>query len=405
MNEKVPHGWEKVAFDKFVSNMADGGTPSTSKEEYFGGPIAWIVIDDIQRKIFKTTSTLSELGLKKSSAKLWKTGTVILSTGATIGRVGICQVPAATKQGVIGIECNKDTDNIYLYYLLLNSQLTLNKYSQGSTIREIRIPTLSKLTFLKPPLDEQVKIAKILTSVDELIENISLEIEKVAFLKRAAMNDLLIKGGVDKQSKKSEIGDIPNDWDVKTLADICQMSRGKFSHRPRNDPRLFNGDIPFIQTGDVPKEEFEIMGYSQTLNFDGLKVSKLFRKGTLVMTIAANIGEVGILNFDSCFPDSLIGIEVNSNIDPMFLLLSLKQHKKRLEEVAPKNAQSNLNLEILSTFKLPIPEIETQLNISKTILKIEKHRLLLNKLRESYSDLKKSLMQDLLTGKVRVRLN
>lgn len=298
---------------------------------------------------------------------------------------------------------NQNKFDYKFFHYILDHQHKYLRFDYQSKAHPSVIRELYEVPLL--PIGEQRKISQILSSVDSLLEDISLELEKISYLKNALISDLLTKGLTQKKSKKSEIGDVPFDWEIKSLNDICKMHRGKFSHRPRNDPRFFNGNIPFIQTGDVPKEKFEIENYTQTLNEEGLKVSKLFKKDTLVMTIAANIGEVGILKFDSCFPDSLIGIETNSEIDSVFLLLSLKHHKRRLEEVAPKNAQSNLNLEILSTFKLPIPDIKTQKDIAKIIVDIENHRLSLHKMQESYSYLKNSLMQDLLTGKVRVKVN
>ena len=106
MSEKFPKDWKIKPLGSFIKNIGDGGTPSTSDQSNFGGGIPWIVISDIQREIWKTKTTLSEKGLKKSSSKLWKPQTVILSTGATIGQVGIAKTKLATKQGITGIECD-----------------------------------------------------------------------------------------------------------------------------------------------------------------------------------------------------------------------------------------------------------------------------------------------------------
>jgi len=85
------------------------------------------------------------------------------------------------------------------------------------------------------------------------------------------------------------------------------FGRGKSKHRPRNDERLYGGDIPFIQTGDIRNASHIITQYSQTYSEVGLKQSKLWPRGTLCITIAANIAETSILGFDACFPDSVIG--------------------------------------------------------------------------------------------------
>ncbi len=97
MTETIPEGWEENKLGTLISNWGDGGTPSRSKEEYFDGDIKWVVIKDIKFNIFDTKEHLSELGLKNSSTKLWKEGSVILSTGASIGHVGIARADMCTK--------------------------------------------------------------------------------------------------------------------------------------------------------------------------------------------------------------------------------------------------------------------------------------------------------------------
>ena len=101
------------------------------------------------------------------------------------------------------------------------------------------------------------------------------------------------------------MGIIPKDWDVVKLNEKSSIQRGRFSPRPRNDPQFYNGDYPFVQTNDVVNSKGKITTYSQTLNEKGLKVSKLFPQGTILMTIAANIGFTGILTRDMTCPDSL----------------------------------------------------------------------------------------------------
>jgi hypothetical protein len=105
--------------------------------------------------------------------------------------------------------------------------------------------------------------------------------------------------------------------------------RGKFTHRPRNDPRFYDGQYPFIQTGDVANANKFIMEYTQTLNENGYAVSKEFPSGTLVMTIAANIGDMAILNFNACFPDSIVGFLPSKMTDIFFLYHLFSSMKKQ----------------------------------------------------------------------------
>ena len=124
---------------------------------------------------------------------------------------------------------------------------------------------------------------------------------------------------VQAEFKETEVGRIPSDWEVKQIGSVAEVKRGKFTPRPRNDPRFYGGDIPFVQTGDVTNSGGRISEYTQTLNQDGLGVSILFKKGTILMTIAANIGYTGVLEIDMACPDSLVAINGFKNYSNEYL--------------------------------------------------------------------------------------
>jgi type I restriction enzyme S subunit len=226
------------------------------------------------------------------------------------------------------------------------------------------------------------------------------------------MQELLTKGIGHKEFKDTEtcgersrtIGRIPKEWKITKLGEIGELERGKFAFRPRNDPKFYGGEFPFIQTGDISEANGIIKKYSQTLNEDGFKISKLFKKGTIVISIAGNIGDVGILDFDSCFPDSIVGIKANSEqTNHFFLMYLLQKFKSELDSIAPKSTQKNINLGILKTFKLPLPPVPEQQKIAEILSAVDKRLELLRNRKERLERTKKGLMNDLLTGKVRVK--
>src|SRR5262249_51457975 len=142
--------------------------------------------------------------------------------------------------------------------------------------------------------------------------------------KRQAVISHAVTRGLDpaaplKDSGVPWLGMVPKHWEVKKLKNASQVLRGKFTHRPRNDPRFYDGPFPFIQTGDVATADKYITTYSQTLNEEGYAVSKEFPSGTVVMAIAANIGDVAILTFNACFPDSVVGFSPSVRMDTDFL--------------------------------------------------------------------------------------
>jgi len=257
-----------------------------------------------------------------------------------------------------------------------------------------------------PSLPEQKKIAEILTTVDQGIEKVDEAIQRTQRLKKGLMQELLTRGIGHKEFKGTEIGRIPEDWKITRLGEIGELERGKFAFRPRNDPKFYGGEFPFIQTGDISEANGIIRKYSQTLNEDGFKISKLFKKGTIVISIAGNIGDVGILDFDSCFPDSIVGIKANSEkTNHLFLMYLLQKFKSGLDSIAPRSTQKNINLGILGTFKLPLPSLPEQQKIAEILSTADERLELLRKRKERLERIKKGLMNDLLTGRMRVKIS
>lgn len=167
----------------------------------------------------------------------------------------------------------------------------------------------------------------------------------------------------------------------KTLGEVAlDFGRGKSKHRPRNDPSLYGGDIPFIQTGDIRNAAHTIQEYSQTYSELGLKQSKLWPKGTLCITIAANIAETSILGFDACFPDSVIGFVANpEETSSSYVEYLLSSIKTQLEEKGQGSAQSNINLGTFQNLKLPFPPITEQ---ERIVALLDKFELLTNSITE-----------------------
>ena len=151
------------------------------------------------------------------------------------------------------------------------------------------------------------------------------------------------------------------DWPMVPLEEACAIQRGKFSHRPRNEPRFYGGEYPFIQTGDVVRAaNGGKITFTQTLNEEGLSVSKLFQPPVVVITIAANIGDTAVLDFPSCFPDSVVALIPKSETDARYLEVVMRAQKQHLNDVAPQAAQKNINIEILKTVEVPLPPLITQ---------------------------------------------
>ena len=148
------------------------------------------------------------------------------------------------------------------------------------------------------------------------------------------------------------------DWNENKLSDLGVFSRGKSKHRPRNDERLFaGGKYPFIQTGDIKDANLYIKNHTQEYGEFGLKQSKLWNKGTLCITIAANIAETAILSYPACFPDSVVGFNAyESQSSEIFMYYVFEYIKASIQNVASGSVQDNINIDYLTTLNFKIPE-------------------------------------------------
>ena len=239
----------------------------------------------------------------------------------------------------------------------------------GTTRLKLTQASMNKIIIPIVPLAEQQRIVERIESLfaklDEAKENMQnvlegFETRKAAILHKAFTGELTAKWrkrhGVSMES-----------WEEKKLGDCGSLQRGRSKHRPRNDSRLFGEKYPFIQTGDVANAEMYIINHSKMLSDFGLQQSKLFPKGTLCITIAANIGKVGILTYDCCFPDSVVGFLPNNENICEFIYYKLTTLQKELEELAPATAQKNINLKLLNDLKINMPTLDEQTEIVRII--------------------------------------
>lgn len=240
----------------------------------------------------------------------------------------------------------------FLYYLL--GMLDLPSMARGVK-PGINRNDVYALGVRVPPIEEQQRIVAIL---DEAFAGI-------ATAKANAERNLQNAQEMFDARVWSVFNRGQQDWPRKTLREIAtDFGRGKSKHRPRNDPALYGGPYPFIQTGDVRNSSHLISEWSQTYSEAGLKQSKLWPQGTLCITIAANIAETGILGFDACFPDSVIGVvadpEQTSNKYLEYLMQSVKAD---LKAKGKGSAQDNINLGTFENERLPFPALEMQSQI------------------------------------------
>ena len=159
-----------------------------------------------------------------------------------------------------------------------------------------------------------------------------------------------------------------NEYKIEKITDLGTVNRGKSKHRPRNDSILYGGEYPFIQTGDVKKANLHLVDYTQTYNDVGLKQSKLWKKGTLCFTIAANIADSAILGMDACFPDSIVGFLPYENVsDTTYVKYLFDELKLYFQQISKGTTQDNLSLDKICRVKLRVPDYDTQVKVASIL--------------------------------------
>ena len=269
--------------------------------------------------------------------------------------------------------------------LHINKDLVLPKYIyyriqiiqfDHSTHKRYWIQQYSKIRVSIPPIPEQerivARIEELFSQLDAGVETLKkmkaqLAVYRQAVLKEAFEGRLtnhipvsLSLSWASGEETKTLPG-IPEEWHYIALKHLGDLGRGKSKHRPRNDPKLFvDGKYPFIQTGDVKAATNHITTFTKQYGEFGLSQSKLWPKGTLCITIAANIAETAFLGIDACFPDSVVGFTPNDNVLAEYIRYFIESQKIRLWAFAPATAQKNINLDTLENLIVPYCSIDEQ---------------------------------------------
>lgn len=308
--------------------------------------------DSLENEDDFITNAQTLVGYKKVSAN----DLVVNIMLAWNGSFGISQYNGIASPAYCVYRCKPGNNPEYFGYLFSTALFKAEFRRKSTGIIDSRLRLYSDKFFsifsVVPPLEEQNAIVNCITAQNEKIDrfiNAKLRfIEVLKEQKNITAFSLIHIEGLEKGFPERRI---------KSFSNIV---RGKFTHRPRNDERLYEGEYPFIQTGEVSQSGKYINNYRQTLNEWGYSVSKEFPKGTLCMTIAANVGDIAILNFNACFPDSIVGIIPNQEITLDYLYYALKSLKAKLISEATLTTQYNLNIERIGPIKIPLPDINQQ---------------------------------------------
>ncbi len=378
-NQKIPEGWSVKKLGE-VSLLFSGGTPSKTEHKYWdNGNIKWLSAKYIEENKVIGWDYITEAGLENSSAKLAQINDIILVTRVSVGKIYFCEENYAVNQDLTIIR-SKSVNSKFLFFLVKNKQNVITDKSQGLAIKGITKEELSNISLLIPPLPEQEKIAGILGTWDEAIEKLSSLIEQKRNLKKGLMQRLL--------TGKTRLKGFTQPWKEVKLGEVAEFKKGiQLNKLDMIDEGLYpvlNGGISYS-------------GYTNNWNTDkdSITISEGGNSCGFVSYIQEKFWSGG-----HCYTLDKI------KVDKLYLYQLLKFEENNLMKLRVGSGLPNIQLSSLNKFKVNIPsDIAEQKAIADVLSTVDEEINLLNQKLEALKEQKKGLMQQLLTGRTRVKVN
>lgn len=407
----MPNSWKTYKLSE-VGEIIGGGTPSTTKQEYYNGNISWITPRDLSNHnsmfISKGERSITELGLKNSSAKLMPKGSVLLTSRAPIGYLAISENEVCTNQGFKSIAVNdKIADNKFIYYLLKTNIDLLLQNATGSTFQEVSGNIIKNLEFKFPPLQEQQSIASILSAIDDKIENnlaINKTLEEMAM---ALYNHWFVDFGPfqDGEFVESDLGKIPKGWEVKRLDEICNITIGRTP--PRKEPKWFSQyeGVKWISIKDIGNSGIYISETSEYLSEEAITKFNvpIINPNTVILSFKLTVGRVAI-SYERMLSNEAIAHLNRKDIEiPVEFLYSYLKLFDYNSLGSTSSIATAVNTQTIKAMKIIIPNkklLNTYFENVNTIF--EQIKINQNE-NQTLTQLRDTLLPKLISGEVRLK--
>lgn len=388
--------WKMVKLGE-VTEIIKGGTPSRNVEKYFQGNIAWAIPSDITALdsflyIDDTETHITEEALNNSAARLLPAGTVLLTSRATIGETAIATVRMATNQGFANFVCNEKLLNVFLAYYLRYIKEKLNDLASGSTFKEVTKGTLLNIEIPFLPLEEQRAIAEVLSDVDGLLKALDALIAKKRAIKQAIMQQLL--------TGKTRLPGLSGAWERKQLGDLFSIRVGSSkSQYIRQDGRYIIVDMGAVATDGR-------LIVSKYTDYEG----DFLKEGDLVMPkddIGGGkiIGKAAYISANNLYVlgDHVYALRLIEGFPKFFsYLINRYETNSSLKSKVGGSAQLGLSRKAVEEQEVPVPTREEQIAITAVLSDIDAEITTLEQRRDKTTAIKQGMMQQLLTGRVRL---
>ena len=391
-----------------IGRIVGGATPPTKDSANYDGEISWITPKDLSnftgRYIQKGERSITQKGFESSSCQILPKGSILFSSRAPIGYIAIAANELCTNQGFKSIiPDNNLVNNLFLYYLLKYNKEEIEGLGSGTTFKEVSAKVMQNFDIKIPSIQTQKKIADILSSLDDKIElnrriNDNLEQQAQALFKSWFVDFEPFKEG---KFVDSELGRIPEGWRVERLGSVCKCLLG--GTPSRNKEEYWSGKIAWINSGEI--NEFRITKPSEYITQEGLKKSatKLLPKKTTVLAITgATLGQVSLLEIDSCANQSVIGLLENEDIFHEYIYPLIKNRIDDLCSHMTGGAQQHINKNNVEQLEILVPPKKILVEYKQIATPI--YSLISNICFESQkiSKLRDSLLPRLMSGELKL---
>jgi type I restriction enzyme S subunit len=409
----TPKGWRGVTLAE-VATVVGGGTPARGQPAFWDGGIPWATPTDITglrgRWMGRTGSMISEAGLRASSASLLPSGSLLMTSRATIGACAISTIPVATNQGFQNLVPGDETMSEFLYYLVAHRRRDLETLAAGSTFKEISKRSVRSFRIDLPPVPEQRKIAAILSSVDEAIEKTQAVIDQVQVVKKALMQELLTRGlpGRHTKFKKTEIGEIPEGWEVVQLGSVCR----DIADGPHFSPKYVPSEVgvPFLSARNVTIDGWSLGDVKHISRKDHEVFCKRARPeiGDVLYTKGGSVGiaRVNDLPFEFGIWVHVALLKLRTEkVHPWYLASALNSTPCYQQALLYTHGTSNqdLGLTRMAKIRFPLPPLAEQSDVVSRLRAVDERLARERRSREQLGIVKSALVSVLLTGEVRVQ--
>ncbi|MFW3343483.1 restriction endonuclease subunit S [Aliarcobacter butzleri] len=393
----LPKGWSLVELNEICNiNMGQSPKSESYNENNIGLPLIQGNADIKNRKTLPRTYT-------SDITKKCKIGDIIMTVRAPVGAIAKSYHNACIGRGVCSITPKENND--FLYHFLVGYEDKWDKLSQGSTFTAVNGNDIKKIKLPLPPLEEQKKIADILSTVDKKIAFVEENINATEELKKGLMQKLLTEGIGHTEFKDSELGRIPESWKVVKLEEVCTKIVGGGTPS-KNEPDYWNnGTIPWVTPSEFTKSKSNYISVTESkISEEGLKNSSatLLAIGTVIMSSRATIGECKINTIEITTNQGFISFQCNDLLNNLYLVYFIKQNKPNILKISSGSTFLEVSRTSMKNFSIAIPPLEEQKQIAEILSTVDKKLENLKEKKQSFEELKKGLMQKLLTGEVRL---